>query len=101
MKQILQRLSHIGKLFHASRHTHPARDWFILLSVTAVLVGGVAGWNAWVYVDATTKIVAPLESVTIPNFDTSVVESVQKAFAARAEEAGRYRSTYHFVDPSR
>ncbi len=101
MKPILQRISHIGRLFHAGSHVHPARDWFILLGTTAVLIGGVAGWNAWVYMETTSKMVTTNEHATIPNFDTSVVESVQKAFAIRAQEAERYRSTYHFVDPSR
>ena len=101
MKKILQRISHIGKLFHTSRHVHPTRDWFMLLGGTALLIGVTAGWNAWVYVDSTTRTAAPRESAAVPSFDTSVVGAVQSAFAVRAEESSRYRTTYRFVDPSR
>ena len=101
MKQLLLHISHIKKFFHTSNCPHPTRDWFVMLTITAVLVGGVVGWHAWVYLTATTKPATVREVSVIPEFDTSVVDAVEKAFVIRAEEAERYRSTYRFVDPSR
>lgn len=101
MKPFLQRIIQFKKLFRVSPQSHPTRDWFVLLGVSAVLIGAVAGWNVWVFIVATTNTAQVHEAAVTPAFDTSVVDAVEKAFAERAEEADRYRSSYHFVDPSR
>lgn len=101
MKQLLQRISEFKKLFHASNRQHPTRDWFVMLTASAVLVGGVVGWHVWVYISATTKPAVVGDVSTVPAFDTSVVDTVERVFAIRAKESEQYRSTYRFVDPSR
>jgi hypothetical protein len=91
----------IKTIFLTGTHTYPVRDWFLLLGAAAILIGISIGWNIWSYVEATRtqEEIAPI--VRAPVFDTSAVEAVEKAFATRKEEAGRYQDTYHFVDPSR
>lgn len=101
MKQLLQRISELKKLFHASSRSHPTRDWFVMLATTAVLVGGVVGWHVWDYLAATTKSAVTGEVSAVPAFDTAVVDAVERAFSIRAKESEQYRSTYRFVDPSR
>lgn len=84
----------------ASTHTHPVRDWFIVLGVAAVLLGCSVGWNVWMYMK--TQAEAVLDGAPgKPTFDTKAVDAVRTTFESRADEARKYESEYRFVDPSR
>lgn len=80
---------------------HPARDWFVLLGIAAVLVGLSVGWNALIFmrVEAGETLGDPVAQA--PKADTGSLESVKALFAERANERERYRTTYRFVDPAR
>lgn len=82
-------------------HTHPTRDWFIILGTAALLTGLSVGFNVWLYFSVTNSTVSTGTEAAVPAFDTSVVDTVEKAYEARSEEAARYQDTYRFVDPSR
>ena len=90
----------LKKLFHEGTHPHPVRDWFVIVGVSAVLVGVSVGWNTWTYIQASTEIKSVSEGASTAVFDVAAVETVQRSFEERSKEAERYRSSYHFVDPS-
>ncbi len=101
MKKLFPSLHTVKELFKVRTHTHPARDWFVLLGLTALLIGLSIGWNVWRYLSVTSTPATESETVAIPEFDTSAVDAVEKVFEERAAEARRYQDTYRFVDPSR
>ncbi len=88
-------------MFRVRTHTHPTRDWFIILGAAAVLTGLSIGWSVWLCFHVTSATGGVADEVALPAFDTSAVEAVEKAYEARGEEAARYQGTYRFVDPSR
>ncbi len=90
----------LKKLFHEGTHPHPVRDWFVIVGVSAVLVGLSVGWNTWTYIQASTETKETGEVTETAVFDVAAVETVQRTFEERSKEAERYRSSYHFVDPS-
>ncbi len=93
-------IARLKKLFHDGTHPHPVRDWFVIVGVSAVLVGVSVGWNTWTYIQANTEIKQVSEGSPAAVFDVGAVETVQRSFEERSKEAERYRSSYHFVDPS-
>jgi hypothetical protein len=100
MSFLTQLTSHIQDLVKGDRHAHPVRDWFLLLASASVLVGISAGWNAWSYYQLSTRTVEPVTTTAPPAFTVPAVDAVEQEFSTRASEADRYRTTYHFVDPS-
>ncbi len=91
----------ITALLKISSRTHPVRDWFLILSVCALCVGGSIGWNVWNYFSTQTALEQKAVVAPARGFDKNVVDDMEQAFAGRAVEAEKYRSTYRFVDPSR
>lgn len=93
IRTILRRISY-------GETVRPVRDWFVLLSITAILVALSIGWNALLFRDLEAGgVTAPGEGVTA--FDALPIESVRAVFEARKAEELRYTSEYRFVDPSR
>lgn len=97
----LPSLKHIRFALPGNSHVHPVRDWFILLSITTVLLGVSVGWAGWNYTQALRAAEKNTPVGAKPVFDTQAVEAVRAAFEARSEEAARYGDEYRFVDPSR
>lgn len=85
--------------FKYGKHVKPGRDWLILLLVTIMLLVLSGAWNAWMFFYGTH--VAPVESAgeAAPVLSTEKLEAAEALFERRAEEEGRYRNEYHFVDP--
>lgn len=100
MKKLFPLLHTVRELFRVRTHTHPTRDWFVLLGVSALLVGVSIGWNVVAYLAATRTPVVMEKEVALPAFDTSAVDTVKKVYEVRGEEARRYQDNYRFVDPS-
>ena len=88
-------------LFSVSSQTHPVRDWFLILAVCAVCVGTSIGWNVWNYFSTQAVLEQAAMVAPVHGFDRTVVNDMEQAFAERKDEALKYQSTYHFVDPSR
>jgi hypothetical protein len=101
MKNFFPTIQAVKDIFRVRTHTHPTRDWFIILGCAALLTGISVGWNIWLYVSVTDTDVRAAQEVAVPAFDTSAVDAVEKAYEARGEEAARYQGAYRFVDPSR
>lgn len=90
------------KALHAIEYgevLRPARDWFMLLSIAAILVLMSAAWNVWVFLQAGRgePVGAQMEA---PSGSGNAIEQAQALFEARRVEDARYRSEYQFVDPS-
>lgn len=77
----------------------PLRDWFILVSLGAILLGLSVGWNAWQFVRVTEgQTIGEAVPQTIAPAAASL-EGVRSVFQNRAAEEARYRTEYRFVDP--
>lgn len=96
LKEIEQKALHAVEYGEVLR---PARDWFVLLSIAAVLILISAAWNVWVFVQAGRgePVGAQVEA---PGGSANAIERAQALFEARRLEDARYRSEYQFVDPS-
>ncbi len=101
MEYLRTLLGRIRAIFSISSHTHPVRDWFLILAVCAVCVGISIGWNVWNYVSTQAVLEQAATAAPVHGFDRSVVNDMEQAFAERKVEAEKYQGTYHFVDPSR
>jgi hypothetical protein len=91
-----------GKLRHGFSYgdrIRPARDWFVLLTITGIILCISIAWNIWLLSRVTSGEAIGTATSTPPAASFNV-DSVQTMFEARAAERGRYVSTYHFVDPS-
>ncbi|MBP7741721.1 MAG: hypothetical protein KA104_03485 [Candidatus Pacebacteria bacterium] len=101
MKKISISLDTLRQMFRPGTHTFPARDWYILVGITMVLIGISGVYQAWTYYHTTAPTQSENARVEKPVFDADSIRAVEITFEKRKEEAERYRSTYHFVDPSR
>jgi hypothetical protein len=79
----------------------PSRDWLILVGLFLVLFVVSVVWNVWFFSSALTGESAAVSENASETTDLSPVERAKETFRTRAEEEGRYRSEYRFVDPSR
>lgn len=84
-----------------TKHLNPVRDWLVVLVLAFVLLAGSIAWNTWFFFVALTD-----ESTTVPSaredtLDTSSIEKARALFDVRAAEEGKYRTEYHFNDPSK
>ena len=92
----------LKKIFAYGDRMRPMRDWFILLSVTSVLLIAGVVWNIFLFnhfqnVQTTTTSV----KVTAQQGIGDSITKVQALFQQRAAEEVNYQQNYHFVDPSR
>lgn len=97
--------THIGSavnltMLQYGKRLRPVRDWFIVLTVLAVLLIGSVAWNVLFFLGALEEDAAPATTSHEPSAAAPVAE-VLSAFTLRAQEEARYRSEYRFVDPSR
>jgi hypothetical protein len=99
MKKIPLDISKMTRKLGYGERTHPARDWFILLTAAAILLATSVAWNVWLFTKAENGEVIGDEK-TAEAFDTTLIERVHEVFEERKEEELRYRQEYRFVDPS-
>jgi hypothetical protein len=95
-----KQLRFLSKLSYGKR-IHPARDWFIILIVSFLLVLASVAWNAWLFLNAgnETGAVTP-QTQADAGLSTQALANVQAVFQKRATEETFYQTTYHFPDPS-
>lgn len=89
----------LKKLSYGPR-IRPARDWFVLLSITIVLLIASVLWNLWLLKSVEQGGTIGNEAPP-PAFDAAPIESVRTLFESRSAEEARFRQEYRFVDPSR
>lgn len=92
-----------NKALHAVQYgetLRPARDWFVLLTISFFLILASAAWNAWVFLEVRDRDRALVDTNQSGGNTEDTVRSIETLFMEREAEAARYRSEYEFVDPS-
>ncbi len=79
---------------------HPYRDWTILIGVVVIGLVASFAWNTNYFLTLTKQQQEAATSVTEGPDAAATLNTLQKGFEARAQEASRYQSEYLFVDPS-
>lgn len=79
----------------------PARDWMLILFVSALVLCASVVWNTWFFFTMVNQdaVQAPVQTEGL--VDTSVLERARELIQERSEEALKYKTEYQFVDPSR
>lgn len=93
-------LGSLLKKFSYGPRVRPARDWFVLLSITIILLIVSVLWNLWLLKSVERGGTIGNEAPP-PAFDAAPIEAVRTLFQSRSEEEARFRQEYRFVDPSR
>ena len=87
--------------FTYGKRLRPARDWFVLVSLTLLAIAGFAIWSAWVYLEGARASQSNTAPLLVPTLSPDALEETERMFERRAAERVRYESEYVFVDPSR
>jgi hypothetical protein len=98
MKSILSKLSGLMHIFRYGDRLHPARDWFILLGLAALVLIASFTWHALLFVHVTNGEAIGTATSTASLNPTSI-DSVTTLFEKRAQAETMYKNG-HFVDPS-
>jgi hypothetical protein len=77
---------------------NPARDWLVLVSISAVLLLMSLAWNAWLF-NRVTNGAAIGTATSTPTLNPAAIDSVNELFQKRATIETEYKNA-HFVDPS-
>jgi hypothetical protein len=102
MRNILGRLSHALQVVRYGDRIDPARDWFIMLTVTAVTLIAIISWNIWAF-DRVARggVLGQVTDTSIPIFNRTSLDTIQQVFEKRSGEAAKYENgTYTYEDPS-
>lgn len=85
---------------HIETRVHPARDWYLMVTICLVLLVAGVIWNVWVFFQIANG--KSLQAITKQTGATALhtVTNVQNVFKSRAAERANYENTYTFVDPS-
>jgi hypothetical protein len=101
MKNKLNFLTHLKKMFIYGERLQPTRDWLILLACTGVLLVLGVGWNIFIFYQLENgKTIGTATSPVVQQGTGDAVTQVQTLFQQRATEETNYQQNYHFVDPS-
>ena len=81
----------------------PARDWLMLVMLSAIALTGIIVWNMWAFdTVATGGIIGGRTATSTPLFSSESVNAIHTIFKDRADEEAKYETgTYRFADPSR
>ncbi len=99
MKLLPSSLTKRATALSRTRAADPARDWFVLLALTGILLAASVAWNLWLFSRATNGEQVG-HATTTPAVEIQLSQ-VKALFADRAQEREKYVSGYGFVDPSR
>jgi hypothetical protein len=81
---------------------NPARDWRVLITLSAIALAGIIIWNAWAFdTVASGGVIGSVTTSSQPVFNSTSLDSIQTMFSNRATEEEKYETgTYRFADPS-
>lgn len=99
MNKITASLQNLLKIFKYGDRISPVRDWFILVSVSALILAGSILFNLWLFA----KITAGEAIGTATSTPTPIItpiSTVQTLFDNRAEVREKYIREFRPVDPS-
>lgn len=103
MTNLKNSFARVFEKFRYGEQPQPARDWFVLLIFSLLLLAVSASWNAWIFHRVITGgTLSSVSTTTSPVITKASIDAVEKVFADRAAEARRYAAgAYTFTDPSR
>ncbi|MCX6786260.1 MAG: hypothetical protein NTU85_00315 [Candidatus Kaiserbacteria bacterium] len=81
---------------------NPQRDWFILLTISVMVLVGSIVWNVWTFETvAQGGIIGSIATSSPPIFSRASLDTIHTVFENRANEKAKYETgSYHFADPS-
>ena len=81
---------------------NPARDWLVLITLSAIVFASIIVWNAWAFGTVANGGVIGTATTTSPTVFNSVsIDAIQTIFTNRAIEEEKYATgTYSYADPS-
>lgn len=91
------------KRFCYGAHLDPARDWLVLLTLSAIAFAGLVVWNVRAFDTVVNggSIGAVATSTPPSIFNQASFDAIQVIFSDRAAEKAKYEtSAYRFADPS-
>jgi hypothetical protein len=97
--KILSRITRSLEAVKYGDQVRPLRDWFIVLSIAAILLVASAVWSYGVYYTFTTE----KDAAKGPDLRQALpasVGTIRGIFERRAVERAHYLNDYRFVDPS-
>jgi hypothetical protein len=97
----LQKYQKLLRSTHEGVAANPTRDWLLLLALVFASLAASIAWNVWFLSEVLSGGEGQAARTQVQSTDTSALEQARAVFEARALEETRYRSEYHFVDPSR
>jgi hypothetical protein len=101
MKNFQDTLKKFSRTFSYGSKMHPDRDWSILVSIAAILTALSIGFNAWLFIEASTGKLAASSAAAPDHLAPAInISTVQDVFKKRATEEDAYQNTDSFVDPS-
>lgn len=95
-------LAFFKKWLSYGERPQPSRDWFVLLTLFVLLLGGIIVWNIQVF--QTTSGGEDIGSISVSSahpVTSASLDSVRRVFTARSAEEQKYVSgAYTYADPS-
>ncbi len=87
--------------FNYGERLQPARDWFILLVLTALVFSLSAVWSIWLFGRVANGDLLTTATTTTPSvFSKESLDAVQEVFTEREAEETKYATgEYSFIDP--
>lgn len=98
MNALITKCSHFFRSFRYGDRLQPVRDWFVLVSIGAILLLASLAWNTWLF-SRVTNGEAIGTATSTPSFNPASIDSVNTLFQKRATIEAQYKDG-HFVDPS-
>ncbi len=95
LKKLLAKL----KLPHGLGGMQPARDWFIMLTLSLIALVVSVLWNVFFFTSALNDQAAPASDASPTTGGRSALPALEELFDARAADAIRFENA-SFVDPS-
>ena len=95
LQTLLSRLSYGSRL-------NPARDWGVLLSLTALVLVLIIGWNVWAFQTVVNGgVLGGAVASSPPVISQTSIDALRTLFSDRAAEEMNYAAgIYRFTDPS-
>lgn len=98
MTELISKCSSFFRGFRYGDQLQPVRDWFVLMTISVILLVISLGWNTWLF-SRVTSGEAIGTATTTPALTTTSIDPVTTVFQKRADIETQYKNG-HFVDPS-
>ncbi len=86
----------------ASSTPDPLRHWFVLLTLSGLILASIIVWNAWAFdTVASGGVIGDTATTTPAAFDPAAIDTLHAIIQSRAAEEEKYMTgIYRYADPS-